>query len=138
MVFEFANQYYYSNKLERLDSFSISDDDFERFKKMSVNKNYNSEDKAQEGIDHLKNILAEEGLEPMTARFETLNETLKKSKLKLTDQFKEDIIAVLEREIIKRYFYRDGMYTYLLSNNTEIFKAQEIINDVKAYQNILK
>ena len=138
LVFEFANQYYYSNKLERLDSFSISDDDFERFKKMSVNKNYNSEDKAQEGIDHLKNILAEEGLEPMTARFETLNETLKKSKLKLIDQFKEDIIAVLEREIIKRYFYRDGMYTYLLSNNTEIFKAQEIINDVKAYQNILK
>ena len=138
LVFEFANQYYYSNKLERLDSFSISDDDFERFKKMSVNKNYNSEDKAREGIDHLKNILAEEGLEPMTARFETLNETLKKSKLKLIDQFKEDIIAVLEREIIKRYFYRDGMYTYLLSNNTEIFKAQEIINDVKAYQNILK
>ena len=105
---------------------------------MSVNKNYNSEDKAQEGIDHLKNILAEEGLEPMTARFETLNETLKKSKLKLIDQFKEDIIAVLEREIIKRYFYRDGMYRYLLSNNTEIFKAQEIINDVKVYQNILK
>ena len=138
LVFEFANQYYYSNKLERLDSFSISDDDFERFKKMSVNKNYNSEDKAQEGIDHLKNILAEEGLEPMTARFETLNESLQKSKLKVIDQFKEDIIAVLEREIIKRYFYRDGMYTYLLSNNTEIFKAQEIINDVKAYQNILK
>ena len=74
----------------------------------------------------------------MTARFETLNETLKKSKLKIIDQSKEDIIAVLEREIIKRYFYRDGMYTYLLSNNTEIFKAQEIINDVKAYQNILK
>tara|TARA_B110000967_G_scaffold209645_1_gene266813 strand:- start:4147 stop:5778 length:1632 start_codon:yes stop_codon:yes gene_type:complete len=138
LVFEYANQYYYSNKLERLDDFSISDDDFERFKKMSVDKNYNSEDKAQDGIDQLKNILAEEGLEPMTARFETLNESLQKSKLKVIDQFKEDIIAVLEREIIKRYFYRDGMYTYLLSNNTEIFKAQEIINDVKAYQNILK
>ena len=54
------------------------------------------------------------------------------------DQFKTDIMSVLENEIIKRYFYREGMYAYILSSNTEIFKAQDIINDVRAYQNILK
>ena len=41
-------------------------------------------------------------------------------------------------EIIKRYFYREGMYSYLLSTNAEIFKAQEIITDIQTYQTILK
>ena len=74
----------------------------------------------------------------MATSFDALSVSLQDSKLKVIDQFKTDIMSVLENEIIKRYFYREGMYAYILSSNTEIFKAQDIINDVRAYQNILK
>ena len=74
----------------------------------------------------------------MESSFEILEASLRTSKLKLMETFKTDIVAALEGEIIKRYFYREGMYAYFLSENAEVFKAQEIINDIPVYQNILK
>ena len=138
LVFDFANQYFYTHKLEQLEGFNLNNKDFEHFKKMSIDKKYNSKDIAQEGVEQLKKILTNEGLEPMATSFDALSVSLQDSKLKVIDQFKTDIMSVLENEIIKRYFYREGMYAYILSSNTEIFKAQDIINDVRAYQNILK
>jgi carboxyl-terminal processing protease len=138
LVFDFANQYFYTHKLEQLEGFNLNNKDFEHFKKMSIDKKYNSKDIAQEGVEQLKKILTNEGLEPMATSFDALSVSLQYSKLKVIDQFKTDIMSVLENEIIKRYFYREGMYAYILSSNTEIFKAQDIINDVRAYQNILK
>jgi carboxyl-terminal processing protease len=138
LVFDFANQYFYTHKLDRLEGFNLNNKDFEHFKKMSIDKKYNSKDIAQEGVEQLKKILTNEGLEPMATSFDALSVSLQDSKLKVIDQFKTDIMSVLENEIIKRYFYREGMYAYILSSNTEIFKAQDIINDVRAYQNILK
>jgi carboxyl-terminal processing protease len=138
LVFDFSNQYFYTHKLDRLEGFNLNNKDFEHFKKMSIDKKYNSKDIAQEGVEQLKKILTNEGLEPMATSFDALSVSLQDSKLKVIDQFKTDIMSVLENEIIKRYFYREGMYAYILSSNTEIFKAQDIINDVRAYQNILK
>jgi len=138
LVFDFANQYFYTHKLEQLEGFNLNNKDFEHFKKMSIDKKYNSKDIAQEGVEQLKKILTNEGLEPMATSFDALSVSLQDSKLKVIDQFKTAIMSVLENEIIKRYFYREGMYAYILSSNTEIFKAQDIINDVRAYQNILK
>jgi carboxyl-terminal processing protease len=138
LVFDFANQYFYTHKLDRLEGFNLNNKDFEHFKKMSIDKKYNSKDIAQEGVEQLKKILTNEGLEPMATSFDALSVSLQDSKLKVIDQFKTAIMSVLENEIIKRYFYREGMYAYILSSNTEIFKAQDIINDVRAYQNILK
>ena len=138
LVFDFANQYFYTHKLEQLEGFNLNNKDFEHFKKMSIDKKYNSKDIAQEGVEQLKKILTNEGLEPIATSFDALSVSLQDSKLKVIDQFKTDIMSVLENEIIKRYFYREGMYAYILSSNSEIFKAQDIINDVRAYQNILK
>ena len=138
LIFDYANQYFHDHTLENIDGFNLSTKDFERFKKMSLDEKYRSEDKTQEGIDQLKTVLANEGFGPMDGSFEALGVSLKESKQNIIETFKTDIISFLESEIIKRYFYREGMYSYLLSNNTEIFKAQEIISNKQAYQNILK
>ena len=83
-------------------------------------------------------LLIEEGFGTMETSFEGLERSLLEEKLKLVETFKIEIITALEGEIIKRYFYREGMYAYFLSENAEVFKAQEIINDIPVYQNILK
>ena len=138
LVFDYCNQYYHNNTVENLEQFQLDKKDFERFKKMSTEKKYRTIGKTQEGIDHLKTIMTEEGFGTMETSFEGLEASLKNSKLKLIDAFKMDISSVLESEIIKRYFYREGMYAYFLARNTEVFKAQEIIKDTQVYQNILK
>ena len=138
LIFDYSSQYYDNNSVENIEEFSLEKKDFEDFKKMSGEKKYNAISKIQEGIDQFKKTLDEEGFEAEEYNFEDLNRAAQASKLKLMDTFKEDIIAVLEGEIIKRYFYREGMYTYFIGKNKEVFKAQEILNDSQAYQNIFK
>ena len=138
LVFDYANLYYHNNSLESFDDFKLSNNDFELFKKMSVDEKYNKNDKSQEGINNMKMILKKEGIRDMNPSFEVLNTTLRESKLKLIDLNKLDILSNLEGEIIKRYFYREGMYAYFISTDAEIFKAQEVVIEKAIYQNILK
>ena len=138
LVFDYANLYYHNNSLQSFDDFKLSNNDFELFKKMSVDEKYNKNDKSQEGINNMKMILKKEGIQDMNPSFEVLKTTLRESKLKLIDLNKLDILSNLEGEIIKRYFYREGMYAYFISTDAEIFKAQEVIIEKAIYQNILK
>lgn len=138
LVFDYVNRYYYANTLDNFEGFSLNTGDFERFKSMSLDKKYNLDDESLKEINNLKKTLKDEGFGTMTSSFKTFEKSLQTAKLELINQFKDDILAALENEIIKRYFYREGMYSYLLSTNAEIFKAQEIITDIQTYQNILK
>jgi carboxyl-terminal processing protease len=138
LVFDYVNRYYYANTLDNFEGFSLNTGDFERFKSMSLDKKYNLDDESLKEINNLKKTLKDEGFGTMTSSFKTFEKSLQTAKLELINQFKDDILAALENEIIKRYFYREGMYSYLLSTNAEIFKAQEIITDIQTYPNILK
>jgi carboxyl-terminal processing protease len=138
LVFDYSNQYFHNNTVSDMESFRLDKKDFERFKKMSLDKKYSSISETQEAIDQLKNTLSEEGFRAMERGLEDLGASVQASKMELIEAFKTDINATLEGEIIKRYFYREGMYAYFLATNNEVFKAQEIINDSELYKNILR
>ncbi len=138
MVFDYSNDYYYNNTVDSFEEFRLSTKDFEEFKQLSLRKKYNADDKIQTEINQLKKITNKEGFIEMDASFDILKKALHQSKLKLINEFKSEIISVLEGEIIKRYFYREGMYAYFIATNEDVFEAQEILNDQKKYQKILK
>ena len=50
-----------------------------------------------------------------------------KSKVQLVDRHKEQITAVLEKEIVRRFYYRKGMYEYYLLKNEDVITAQRIV-----------
>jgi hypothetical protein len=45
---------------------------------------------------------------------------------------------VLEKEIVKRYYYRKGMYEFYLLKDEDVLAAKQLLNDTKVYLNILK
>jgi len=45
---------------------------------------------------------------------------------------------LLSDEILKRYFYREGLYDYQVTQNPEILEAVAVLNDNKRYNRILK
>lgn len=138
LVFDFSNQYYHNNTVVDLESFQLNKKDFERFKNMSLDEKYGTIGETQENLKQLKREFKEDGFGAIESNFEDLEKALQTSKLKLIEDFESKIRSVLEEEIIKRYFYREGMYAYFLATNKEVFKAQEIINDRDAYNNLLK
>jgi len=138
LVFDYSNQYFHNNTVDNIEGFSLNEKDFDRFKTMSIDKKYDTMSETQKNINKLKKTLNEEGFGVMEQSFEDLETSFGLLKLKLIEEFESNISSVLEGEIIKRYFYREGMYTYFLATNNEVFKAQEIINDSSRYKNILK
>jgi len=138
MVFDYSNHYYHNNTLDSFEEFHLSTKDFEEFKELSLEEKYNADDKIQSEINQLKKVTNKEGFIEMDASFDVLKTALHQSKLKLIDEFKNEIVQVLEGEIIKRYFYREGMYAYFIATNEDVFEAQEILNDQNKYQKILK
>lgn len=138
LVFDFSNQYYHNNSVVDLESFQLNKKDLERFKNMCLDEKYGTIGETQENLNQLKREFKEDGFGAIESNFEDLEIALQTSKLKLIEDFESKIRSVLEEEIIKRYFYREGMYAYFLATNKEVFKAQEIINDRDAYNNLLK
>ena len=138
LVFDFSNQYYHNNTVVDLESFQLNKKDLERFKNMCLDEKYGTIGETQENLNQLKREFKEDGFGAIESNFEDLEIALQTSKLKLIEDFEPKIRSVLEEEIIKRYFYREGMYAYFLATNKEVFKAQEIINDRDAYNNLLK
>ena len=138
LVFDYSNEFYHNNSVVDLEAFLLNQKDFERFKNMSLEEKYSTIGETQENINQLKREFKEEGFGIIDSNFEDLEIALRMSKLKLIEEFESKIRSVLEGEIIKRYFYREGMYAYFLATNKEVFKAQEILNDNNTYNSLLK
>ena len=138
LVFDYSNEFYHNNSVVDLEAFQLNQKDFERFKNMSLEEKYSTIGETQENINQLKREFKEEGFGIIDSNFEDLEIALRMSKLKLIEEFESKIRSVLEGEIIKRYFYREGMYAYFLATNKEVFKAQEILNDNNTYNSLLK
>ena len=51
---------------------------------------------------------------------------------------KAEIMSLLSDEILKRYFYREGLYNYQVENSPEILEAIDVLNNERRYQKILK
>jgi len=70
--------------------------------------------------------------------FKSLLATIEKSKTEALEIHKKEIQTKLEDEIVRRYFYRDGLYTYYLKNDDAILAATELLENSSAYTSILK
>tara|TARA_B110000503_G_scaffold17616_1_gene25642 strand:- start:2237 stop:3868 length:1632 start_codon:yes stop_codon:yes gene_type:complete len=138
VVFDFANDYYHNNSLQDLKGFELSKKGFDDFKKRSVSSPVFLEDESLKYLDGFANVIKDEGLLGVDEKLEELKGVVNESKYQLMDRFKSEIVAVLEKEIVKRYYYRKGMYEFYLLKDDVVVAAKQLLNDAKVYLNILK
>jgi len=138
VVFDFANDYYHNNSLQDLKGFELSKKGFDDFKKRSVSSPVFLEDESLKYLDGFANVIKDEGLLGVDEKLEELKGVVNESKYQLMDRFKSEIVAVLEKEIVKRYYYRKGMYEFYLLKDDDVVAAKQLLNDAKVYLNILK
>lgn len=139
LVFNFATDYYYNNTVENLTEFELSDSDFKAFKNYIKTTGFNFETKTEKALNDAMNIAKEEELEGIiNSEYKSLSETLKAYKTNAIDANKVQLKGLLTDEIIKHYFYSEGLYTYYTANNSEIKKAISILNNPSQYNSILR
>ena len=137
-IFNFATNYYYNNSVDDLMSFKFSDSDFKDFKNYLKTTNFDFKTKTENQLSELMVIAKSEGLdETLENDYSKLISSLKSYKTQAVDENKSQLTSLLENEIIKRYFYREGLHKYYLTHNNEIKKAVEVLSDANTYKSYL-
>jgi carboxyl-terminal processing protease len=139
LVFNFATNYYYKNEVDDLKNFKLSETDFNNFKAYLKTTGFNFETKTEKALSEAMAIATEEELESVvSSEYHNLSAALQAYKANAIDGNKLLLKSLLTDEIIKRYFYSEGLYTYYTINNPEIKKALSILNNPRQYASILR
>ena len=63
---------------------------------------------------------------------------INKGKVAALDTYQTEISKKLTDELVKRYFYRRGLYDYSLEHDEAILTAISLMEDSSKYKNILQ
>ncbi|OEY72549.1 S41 family peptidase [Salegentibacter salarius] len=138
-IFNFATEYYYKNDLKDPESFEFTDVDFNNFKSFLKTSNFDYKTATEQELEELLTIASKEGYEQdILGHYKSISTEIEIQKKKELDEKKHKIVSILTDEIIKRYFYKEGLYEYYVENNPEILEAKSILNDSQRYSEILR
>tara|TARA_B100000809_G_scaffold178771_2_gene176419 strand:- start:1114 stop:2748 length:1635 start_codon:yes stop_codon:yes gene_type:complete len=134
LIFKYATEYYYNNVITELENFTLSNTDFNTFKSFLKANNFSFETKTEKAFASALSVAKEEQLNTeIDSDYSNLISSLNTYKNKAIDDNKTQLLSLLSDEIVKRYFYREGLYTYYVTHNFEIQKGVEILKNPSNY-----
>ena len=138
MIFDFATDYYYDHTLSSVKDFQFTQSDFTAFKNYAKQEGFTfqtkTEELLEESINQEEHLLGQE----VQDKYKDLLLALNRGKFSALDTFQKEIQKNLEDEIVKRYFYREGLYDYYLQNDEAILVAQGLLKDSGRYNQLLQ
>ncbi|QCX01910.1 S41 family peptidase [Aggregatimonas sangjinii] len=139
VVFDYATNYYYGNEVGSIDAFKFTDADYKAFTDFVSQSSFSYETKTEkvlkQAMTDKEEVIFNDAIEN---DFKTLLSDIEKSKLNALQKHQNEIQKKLEDEIVKRYFYREGLYEYYLKNDDAILAATELLGSQTTYSEILK
>lgn len=138
-IFDYATKYYYSHDINEPDNFSFSDSDFNDFKNYLKASNFQYQTSTERELNEMMEKAEEEELKnKISSEVEKIRSQISSFKDQELDRKRPEIASLLTDEILKRYFYKEGLYEYYTDNNPEIIRAKTLLNDPSEYSRILK
>jgi carboxyl-terminal processing protease len=138
-IFDFATEYYYSHQITDWKNFTVTEVDFQNFIAFLKKNNFEYETETETKFAEALRRAEDDKLDKdIAVSYNQLMAAIDGAKDKAVIEKKIEITSLLSDEILKRYFYRDGLYNYQIENNSEILEAVSVLNDEKRYKKILK
>ena len=139
VVFDFATNYYYRKSFSSVEDFNFTKNDYEDFKKFVAAGNFDYETNTEKTIQKLMdNEETKELGATVLLDYKKLLSDIQKSKASALNVHKDKLENELKDEIIKRYFYREGLYNYYLKNDETILTSTKILADKSKYEKLLR
>ncbi len=139
LIFEYATKFYYSHdKIDSAKVFSISDEEYEKFKAFILEQEFSYTTSSEEMLIKMKKTAEEEGyFNDIEAEYTEMLAKVTPSKERDLEKFKTQIITFLENEIISRYYYQNGRAIQSFKNDPFIETSIEILQNSSEYNTIL-
>lgn len=138
-IFDFATQYCLNHdSIDNPASFKLNEDDWTSFKSFMSTLEFDFETKTEKDLAALIESLEKEGYkDDLAVDIDHIETKINESKKSDLDEYKEEIIDLIEREIVTRYFYQKGKIIHSLQNDPELDQAIEILSNSEKYNTIL-
>lgn len=138
-IFDYVTEYYYKHQFNSMDEIQFTDADFQEFVTWIEKRGFEFETVTESAFAKAYQTAANEELDDdIKNSYEIMLENIKTAKKKEVVDKKAEIKSLLTDEIVKRYFYKEGLYNYQIKYNPEIRAAIEVLNDEGKYNRILK
>ena len=137
VIFDFATEFYYKNTFNTIDDFNFSEAHYKDFKNFADSKDFSFKTKTEKLLEETLN--SDDSLlgADVQEKYKDLLLAVNRGKISALDTYRKEITKKVEDEIIKRYFYRDGLYDYNLDNDDAILTAVELFKKEQKYNAIL-
>ena len=137
-IFNFATQWFYKNP--NLKTYPVlTSTDFASFKEFLKKEKFSLDTETEKSLKKTFELAQKEKLDASIKKeYEALLVSIQKSEETMLDKQQKEILKLITDELIKRYHYKEGLYTYYLTENTEIKKATSLLNSIESYHNLLK
>ncbi len=138
-IFNFATEYYYKNPNPSQKIPQITDADFASFKQFLKREKFSMDSKTELALREVLEAAKDEKLNAsIQSEYAQLKAALERGEERQIDENQNEIRALLQDELIRRYQYKEGLYAFYTQNNAEVKKAIELLSNVPQYQKILK
>lgn len=139
LIFNFSTDYYYSNTVTDLENFDFSQADYKSFKSFLKSSGFNFETKTEKALNKAMAVAEEEELDNViNSEYNNLTATIQSFKSNAIDENRSQLESLITDEIIKRYFYSEGLYKYYTIKNPDIIEAVSVLNNPTQYASILR
>ena len=119
--------------------FVITDDDYERLKRMAKDSDFKYDRLSEKRLADLKKTAEfEDYYEDAKEEFEALEKKFAHNLDRDMDKHQDDIRKMMAQEVVKRYYYQAGAVEESLKGDEDIEKAINVLNDESEYNKILK
>lgn len=136
-IFNYATVFYYKNPTANIPT--ITDGDFNGFKSSLQSDVLTFESESEQTLEKaIKQAKTEKIDAEIIAQYEKLAASIQQHKAMSLDLYKEEIKNELKKELIKRYQYREGFYTYDSTTSPEIKTALTLLNTPDKYNKIIQ
>ena len=138
IIFDFATDFYYNNTFDSVSAFEFQDGDYNRFvdyaKKSDFNFQTRTEKMLTEQLNSDESLLGQD----VQNKYRELLLAVNQGKIDALNTYKSIIGKKIADELIKRYFYRKGLYDYSLTHDAAILTATQLLNNKDRYNSILQ
>jgi len=140
LIFDYATWFVVDHPTPPTDieKLSLTEDAYARFLSFLRDKDYDYTTKSDDKLDELiKTAKQEKYFDVASDEFTALKGKLAHDKAKDLQTFKKEISQLLYQELANRYFYQNGRIKASLSDDPELNRAVELLNNPGEYASLL-
>ena len=137
-IFDFATDYFYKHKYSNLEDFKFTASDYAAFKSFLEKQGFTYQTQTEKDLEEAFIVSKKDNLqEEISSEYANLMKTIDSAKKQQLDKKEREISKLIIDELVKRYFYREGLYEYQLTHNEELAEAKSVLNNSNQYLKLL-